>query len=561
MAKNRHTGHTAREREWLASHGGVDLERHGERLLSIIQQVDQAPSFSPRQLRRIVRQQPRENAAGERTLFSKHELIHAYHAFCEQGRFEFRRETLRRLQMKPMRTLSGVAPVTVLTKPFPCPGKCIFCPTDVRMPKSYLPDEPGAMRAAYHHFDPFEQTAARIRALENVGHPTDKIELLILGGTWSYYPEDYQEWFLRRCFDAMNEREAASLPEAQSLNEQAPHRSVGLVIETRPDWITPHEITRLRQLGVTKVQLGVQSLDDEILAVNGREHTVEDARQAMRLLRLAGFKIAVHWMPNLLGATPASDRADFRRLWTDPALRPDELKIYPCALLAGTPLYDQWQKGTYHPYTEETLVELIAGCKADIPPYCRVNRITRDIPAPNIVAGSTRANLRQIVQNDMAEHGRRCRCIRCREVRRNTVDPATLGWQTLIYPTDVTQEYFVSAVTPQGQLAGFLRLSLPKRRARALLASTEHQPGVFHEIENCAMIRQVHVYGPALSVGAESSGAAQHIGIGRELIERAVDISRSHTHRGLAVIAAIGTRDYYRRWGFDLHELYMTRSL
>jgi elongator complex protein 3 len=366
-----------REEKWLAAHGPLDMERYGEQLLAIIRRVQAAEKMTARDLQRLLSQHPRDGA----TYFSKHELVRGYRILCEQGRLPFKRETLRRLQMKPRRTLSGVAPVTVLTEPYPCPGACIFCPSDDRMPKSYLPDEPGAMRGAYHQFDPFEQTTARLHSLESIGHATGKIELLILGGTWSAYPADYQEWFVHRCLDAMNARPAPSLRQAQAWNENAPHRNVGLVIETRPDRITPGEIVRLRCLGVTKVQLGAQSLDDALLVANRRGHSVEQTRQAMRLLRLAGFKIAVHWMPNLLGATPESDRADFRRLWDDPALRPDELKIYPCALLAGTPLYDEWRRGRYQPYDEETLVQLVADCKTRIPPYCRVNRVTRDIPA------------------------------------------------------------------------------------------------------------------------------------------------------------------------------------
>jgi elongator complex protein 3 len=547
------------EAKWLTAHGPLDVDRHGDQLLTIIRQVQAAGEVTPADLSRILARHPRDDGV----TFSKHELVRGYGALCEQGVLTFEREMLRRLQMKPTRTLSGVAPVTVLTKPYPCPGTCIFCPADTGqgMPKSYLPDEPGAMRGAYHQFDPFEQTTARMRSLENIGHPTDKIELLILGGTWSAYPADYQEWFVRRCLDAMNERQASSLRQAQGWNESAPHRDVGLVIETRPDWVTPDEIVRLRRLGVTKVQIGVQSLDDAILAANRRGHTVEQTRQAVRLLRLAGFKIAAHWMPNLLGATPESDRADFDRLWTDPALRPDELKIYPCALLADTPLYDEWRRGNYQPYAEETLIQLVADCKTTIPPYCRVNRVTRDIPAPNIVAGSTKANLRQIVQRRMAEQGRTCRCIRCREVRRARVDAAHLRWETLIYPTDVSLEYFLSAVTPDGRLAGFLRLSLPKRRDRAPLTLYKSLEVVVDEIANCAMIREVHTFGPALAVGSASDGEAQHAGIGRRLIERAGQIARAGGYRRLAVIAATGTRDYYRRWGFKLGELYMAQNL
>ena len=551
----------SRERKWLADHGPLDMGLYQEAILSIILEVENHREVSAHTMRRILARHPRKPADDGRTVFSKHELVRGYRLLCAEGRLTFNRATLRRLQMKPTRTVSGVAPVTVFTEPFPCPGQCLFCPTETRMPKSYLADEPGAMRAVYHRFDPYAQTVARIRALENIGHDTEKVELLILGGTWSAYPYEYQETFIRRCLDAMNGQASPTLIQAQRVNESATHRSVGLAIETRPDWVNAGEIARLRSLGVTKVQLGVQSLDDAILKANRRGHTVDHTREAFRLLRLAGFKIAAHWMPNLLGATLESDRADFSRLWSDPSLRPDELKIYPCALLANSPLYHEWERGAYEPYREEKLIQLVADCKAEIPSYCRVNRVTRDIPAPNIVEGSTRANLRQLVHRHMAAQNTKCRCIRCREVRREPVDHGRLRWQTTVYPTDVTLEYLLSALTPLNRLAGFLRLSLPKGNHRVSLKPDNGQEGVFDEIGNYAMIRQVHVYGPALTVGSESNGEAQHAGIGRQLIHRAARIAVSAGHRRLSVIAAVGTREYYRRGGFELGRYYMAMDL
>lgn len=510
-------------------------------LASIIEEIEAVPDLSERRLSRILRRHPLPDG----NLLPKDQLLRGYVQLCKQQGRHPDPALIRRLQAKPVRTISGVAPVTVLTEPAPCPGTCIFCPSVAGMPKSYLPDEPGAMRAAAHDFDPHGQTAGRIRALADNGHAVDKIELLILGGTWSCYPHEYQEWFVRRCFDAMNEREAATLAEAQRLNERAPHRNVGLVVETRPDCITPGEVHRLRRLGVTKVQLGVQSLDDRILALNKRGHGVAETRQAMRLLRLAGFKIVVHWMPNLLGATPESDLEDFRRLWDDPALRPDELKIYPTSLLAGTELYEHWQRGEYHPYDEATLIALLARCKTLIPPYCRLNRLMRDIPAPDIVAGVKRSNLRQDVQRYMAGRGMACRCIRCREVRGRAVDAKTLRLERLDYATDATHECFLGGVTPEDRLAGFLRLSLPKA-----------EPPIA-ELKGCAMIRELHVYGPALELGDRREGSAQHIGLGTRLLEEARRIARGEGFARLAVIAAIGTRSYYRERGFEQGELYM----
>ncbi|MBL7065400.1 MAG: tRNA uridine(34) 5-carboxymethylaminomethyl modification radical SAM/GNAT enzyme Elp3 [Anaerolineae bacterium] len=531
-----------REAAWRAAHRRpFDLEQYGDLLIAILDEMRAAPELTGEHLARIVRRHPLPDGH----ILSKAQLLTGYRQLCARENQPPDPKLVHCLRVKPTRTISGVAPVTVLTKPFPCPGECIFCPEIERMPKSYLPDEPGAMRAAAHEFDPYAQTASRVAAMAEIGHSVDKIELLILGGTWSCYPEAYQEWFVRRCLDALNKTEARTLEEAQRLNEVAPHRDVGLVVETRPDCITPEEVRHLRWLGATKVQLGIQSLDDDLLARNRRGHTVAATRRAMRLLRLTGFKIAVHWMPNLLGATPEGDLEDFYRLWDDPALRPDELKIYPTALLPDTELYEHWQRGEYRPYDEETLVALLARCKTLIPPYCRVNRLMRDIPAPNIVAGVKKSNLRQIVQRRMAQEGLVCRCIRCREVRGRAVDADTLRLERLDYETDATRECFLSYVTPEGHLAGFLRLSLPRA-----------QPPIA-ELNGCAVIREVHVYGPALELGARREGAAQHAGLGTRLLDGARRIARREGFGRLAVIAAAGTRPYYRERGFEQGELYV----
>ncbi len=486
----------------------------------------------------------------------KHMLVAAYRQLVENGEWQPDPALLARIRMKPTRTLSGVTTVTVLTKPHPCPGECLFCPTDVRMPKSYLPDEPGAMRGLQHEFDPYAQVAARLHSLEAVGHPTNKIELLVLGGTWSAYPRAYREWFILRCFDALNGVDSATLEEAQRRNETAAHRNVGLVVETRPDTISRREMEHMRRLGVTKVQMGAQSLDDRILALNRRGHTVEDTRRAAALLRAAGFKIVLHWMPNLLGATPQSDREDFARLWAAQgdagALAPDELKIYPTQLLTNADLYAYWERGEYHPYDTETLIDLLADIKTTIPRYCRVNRIIRDIPSTNVVEGNKRTSLRQDVHREMERRGTRCQCIRCREVRGRKVAPDALRFEDQTYRAGFAEEHFLSFATPEDKLAGFLRLSLPGEASPDL-----HLPG----LEGAAIIREVHVYGQSLEVGREAQGAAQHIGLGTRLIARAEEIARSRGYRRLAVIAAVGTRRYYAARGFRLERLYMVKAL
>ncbi|HEU0292535.1 MAG TPA: tRNA uridine(34) 5-carboxymethylaminomethyl modification radical SAM/GNAT enzyme Elp3 [Anaerolineales bacterium] len=495
---------------------------------------------------------------------NKSMLVSIYNELVAAGEMEADARLLERIRMKPMRTLSGVTTVTVLTKPYPCPGKCIFCPTDVRMPKSYLPDEPGAMRAVEHQFDPYAQVRSRIMQLESLGHPTDKIELLILGGTWSSYRRDYQEWFVKRCFDAMNAltRPADTLSqgeralsegefmEAHTINENAHHRNVGLVIETRPDEITPDEIRWLRHLGVTKVQMGAQSLDDRILEMNKRGHDVECTRQATALLRAAGFKIVLHWMPNLHGATPDSDRADFVRLWND--FCPDEIKIYPNQLLANAELYEYWQRGEFKPYSTEELIDLIADIKPTIPRYCRVNRVIRDIPSTNVVEGNRRTSLRQDVHDEMKRRGTNCQCVRCREVKGKSVSADKLKLDDLVYQAGAAEEHFISYVTPDDKLAGFVRLSLPAKDAP--------QTGIF-DLHGAALIREVHVYGQSLPVGAEKEGAAQHAGLGTRLLEEAEQIARAKGFKRMAIISAVGTRGYYLRRGFERGELYLTKEL
>ena len=532
---------------------------------------------------RLARLALAEIRAGEETLnaikhhptstgyIGKNVLVAAYHAMVESGEMEADAEILTKIRMKPVRTLSGVTTVTVLTKPYPCPGQCIFCPDDVRMPKSYLPDEPGAMRGLHHQFDPYAQVASRLEALQAVGHPTDKIELLILGGTWSSYRRDYQEWFIRRCFDALNgepnnlaetppdEKKKINLnPEglttAQQKNENAQHRNVGLVVETRPDEITRDELAWFRYLGVTKVQMGAQSLNDEILTLNKRGHSVADLRRAMSLLRAGGFKIVLHWMPNLLGATPKSDAEDFLRLWE--GIAPDEIKIYPTQLLEKTELYEAWQRGEYTPYSTETLIRLLADVKPSIPRYCRTNRIIRDIPSQNVVEGNKRTSLRQDVHLEMKKRGTTCECLRCREVRGKKVEVEKLRLDDLVYhasdPDAGSEEHFISFVTPEDQVAGFLRLSLPDADAPA---------SGMGDLRDAAIIREVHVYGQSLEVGAETRGSAQHAGLGTRLLTYAEQVALTRGFGRLAVISAVGTRGYYLQRGFQRGEFYLVKKL
>ena len=503
--------------------------------------------------RAALRAHPLPGGAG---FLAKHALVAAYRDMVASGELHEDPHLLAAIRMKPVRTLSGVTTITVLTRPSPCPGECIFCPSETDMPQSYLPDEPGARRGVENHFDPWLQVSSRLQALREVGHPTDKVELLILGGSWGAYSRSYREWFVRRCFEALNEENPqddigdVSLAEVQERNSHGRHRNVGLVIETRPDLINRSELLEYRRLGVTKLQIGVQSLDDQILELNRRGHSADEARQAFALARAAGFKLVAHWMPNLLGATPASDRQDFLRLWEEGGLDPDELKIYPCQLLRSAPLYAYWQRGEYLPYSEETLLDLLADIKTQVPRYCRINRVIRDIPSPNVVAGNRNTSLRQDVAKEMARRGTHCQCIRCREVRAEAVEATELTLHDLVYPAGGAEEHFISFDTPDDHLAGFLRLSLPNGNPLAI-----------PDLESAAIIREVHVYGQSLEVGADQSGAAQHRGLGRKLIAQAEAIAIARGYVNLAVISAVGTREYYAARGFVNGALYMVKDL
>ena len=534
------------------------------------------------------------------------------------------------VRMKPRRTASGVATVSVVAKPWPCSGSCVYCPNDVRMPKSYLADEPACQRAERAFFDPYLQTASRLRALSLMGHPTGKVELIVLGGSWDDYPEGYRTWFARELFRALNDAEdpqtleqgcarrraayeragvpsdpdacaafaaaaqadvdagratyadawrrlygdgawervarwqCAQIAEVEAehaRNERAAHRAVGLSFETRPDLVTAEGLRRMRRLGATKVQMGVQSLDGEVLRENGRGRAdVAAVRRAFALLRAFGFKIHVHAMANLPGSTPERDIADFRRLMEDRDFLPDEAKVYPCVLVVGTGLSRLYERGDWRPYGEDELAAVLAADIAAAPPFARISRVVRDIPAPDIVAGNMRANLRQVVERRLAEAGTAVQEIRAREIGAAAVDVGSLSLDEVRYETSIGREAFLQWIGPDGRIAGFLRLSLPDA-AQVFLRTggASVRPGE-------AMIREVHVYGVAAVID-EPGGSdaavphAQHRGLGRALIERACAITREEGYAAVNVISAVGTRAYYRGLGFVDAGLYQRRNL
>lgn len=509
------------------------------------------------------------------------------------------------LRAKPRRTASGVATVTVLMGTWPCGSDCLYCPNDVRMPKSYLADEPACQRAEHNFFDPYLQVASRVRVLSDMGHNVDKVELIVLGGTFGDYPQEYRTWFVKELFRALNDvGEGLAEPECEARvalyegaglsndpevlassardvqaavnagklgyneavrrmdrgrmlgfrsasqdelffeharNVDAAHRVVGLVVETRPDCITGAHLEELRLLGCTKVQIGLQSLTPEILQANARGASVEHIVRAFALLREYGFKSHVHFMTNLLGATPQSDLRDFSKLVSDPSFLPDEVKLYPCALVESSRLMERYAKGEWSPYSEADLVELLAECVLATPPYTRISRMIRDISSTDIVAGNKKTNLRQMVEDAVRASGREVREMRMREIATADVCMEDLHMEEVRYETSNTRELFLQWVDVEGRLAGFLRLSLPNGKPHA-------------------MIREVHVYG-RVSRLHESKEGAQHSGLGRALVDRACEIASAEGRSIMKVISAVGTRGYYRSLGFEDGRLYQEKHL
>ncbi len=533
--------------------------------------------------------------------YKKSEILSYYRKFknkisvlTKEQEFHFNRNIV----VKMTRTLSGITPLTVLTKPFPCPGRCIYCPNDIRMPKSYLFSEPGAQRAYKNKFDPYQQTYNRLLAFKNIGHPTDKIELIILGGTWTAYPENYRIWFIKRCFDAMNDFKYSSaknyldiakhLPykedllepnfqdksatynnivtksllknnnekagwielfDAQLTNEKAETRCVGLTIETRPDEIDEEEVIKIRKLGATKTQIGFQSLNDRVLKANKRGHDVKCTANAVKLLRKAGFKIHAHWMPNLMGSSPELDIKDFKKMFTDESFKPDELKIYPCSLIENTELMEYYKKGLWKPYTNEELLHVLSECIKMTPRYCRITRMIRDISSDDIVTGNKITNFRETVEKQLRKNKVSINEIRSREIRNLKVDLNELKIKEFKYNTKSSVEYFIEYTDHDDHIAGFLRLSLPLESC------------FIEELDKSTIIREVHIYGKSLEIGETESGKAQHIGLGKSLIVYAQQISKNKGFKKICVISSVGTREYYKKLGFEKGSLYQFKYL
>lgn len=493
----------------------------------------------------------------KRNTIANVELIEAYRALIAKGRLPEDRQFWKVLRKRGIRSTSGIASITVITKAYPCPGKCIFCPTEPRMPKSYLSNEPAIMRAILNDFDAYKQTRNRLQSLERTGHFTDKIDVIVSGGTFSFYPHRYQTEFTKGIFNALNYPlpKARSLAEAQRLNETAKNRCIGLSFETRPDHITPAELRRLRRLGCTKIEIGVQSLNDEVLELNRRGHGIAETKRAIQLIRDAAYKINCHMMPNLYGSNLENDYEDFVKLFADPAYRPDWLKIYPCMVVPWSQLQGIHEKGKFIPYTDEELAELMIRIKQLVPEYTRITRLYRDIPAPTILGGSKISNLRQLVHARMEERGLKCRCIRCREIRDEKVDIETLQLNIKEMEAAEGQEFFITYDDmKRDKLCALLRL-------RFSSYSLKGKPHFMKELEGAALIRELHTYGEQVQLAQRDRGVSQHIGMGRRLMAKAEELAHQHGYRKLAVISGIGVREYYRKLGYELDGTYMVKTL
>ncbi len=486
------------------------------------------------------------------------DLRELYEKMITQKKIKRKPSLEKAMLSRSVRTQSGVAVVAVLTKPYACPGKCAFCPTEENMPKSYLSNEPAVMRAIMNKFNPYKQIQSRLQALMLNGHPIDKIELIVMGGTFSYFPRQYQTWFIKECFRACNEyrqnhattstAQRTTLLQAQKRNEKAKVKIVGLTLETRPDWINEKEIINFRRLGCTRVELGVQSIYDEILKKNRRGHLAQATIQATKLLKEAGFKINYHMMPGLYGSSPTKDFQMFKELFTNPNYQPDMLKIYPTVVIKNTPLYHWWKQGKYKPLDNKTFEKLVIRIKNEaILPYTRIQRLVRDVPLPSIEAGPTISNLRQVVAPKT-----HCQCIRCREIKGEYQATSKIFLHRIDYPASDGQEIFLQFTNKQNRLYALLRLRINNNNTNLTI----------HTLKNASLIREVHTYGKLASIGKKEKNSPQHIGLGKKLLKEAERITKEEFGLNkITVISGIGVRDYYRQNGYRLQNTYMVKKL
>ena len=489
------------------------------------------------------------------------QLLQVYHELLEKKRIKRDGRIEKVLRKRPVRSLSGVVVISVLTKPYPCPGKCIFCPTEKRLPKSYLRGEPAVERALKLNFDPFLQVQKRIEGLKKQGHPVDKIEIRVIGATFSYYPKNYKVFFFTNLFAAVNKRKKidtasmSNLEEEKKKNEKTKNRVVGISIETRPDFITTKEIVLMRKLGITMVELGVQTTFDDVLEKCKRGHGTKESIKATELLKNAGFKVLYQMMPNLPSSNLKKDFLALKKTFGNENYKPDWLKLYPCLVCKGSELYEIWKKGNYKPYSNKELVELLIKIKDILPYWVRMTRLFRDIPSSKIEAGSKTSNIREVVQKEMKKRKLKCKCIRCREVRERYDPKERICLFREDYGASKGKEIFLSFENKErNKLFAFLRLRSPSQ-------TVKNEKHFISVLENSTIIRELHTYGQQIPI-ENNEEAPQHKGLGKKLIKEAERITKTELgFSKITVISGVGVRDYYRKLGYKLKDEYMIKTI
>lgn len=478
------------------------------------------------------------------------DILAAYRELVNAGKITSDPSILKLLTTRGIRTLSGVTAMAVMTKPYVCPGLCTFCPLELGMPKSYLSDEPAAARAKMMNFDPRLQIESRLNQLVETGHDTDKIELIVIGGTFGNYPEEYKRSFFKAMIDTVNGFESETLEAAQIANEIATRRIVGISVETRPDWIDEKEVKLFRELGITKVQVGVQAFDETILKRIKRGHTLDRVGEATRLLKDSGIKVCYHFMPNLPGSNPELDLQMAHLMYEDPRFKPDFVKIYPAQVIAGTEMYREWERGEFEPYDDDLLKDVLKDIKKITPPFVRIDRLVRDISKKWVSAGTSATNMRQYIQLEMKQEGWSCKCIRCREVKARSYSELPELLDLTIETLGGTEHLLT--FEKDHKLFSLLRLRLP---------DSSHLSPLFPELAGAAIIRELHTYGKTVVHDEKRSTKTQHRGLGKLLMAKAEELASANGYHKIAVISSIGTRDYYRKLGYLREGFYMTKSL